>query len=85
MKTAKELFEEIGKLEEAFETIYEIIDRHTVLVKYKYSDSEKSIYMTYHLTQSFEIEGRFWLENLDLINKAINKQCEELGWISLEG
>lgn len=79
-KTAKELFEEIGKLEEAFETIYEVMDNHTVSITYKYSDSIKQIYVTYHFTQGFEIKGRFWLESIDLIKQGIHKIEEELGW-----
>ena len=78
--SAREVFEQIGKIEEAMETIYEAKDKHTVVITYKYSDSIKIIYVTYHFTQGFEIEGRFWLESIDLISKGIQKIKEELGW-----
>ena len=79
-KTADEMFEELGQKEEAFETIIEKYDgaSQVITITYKYSDSVKRITIDNIFTQKFEIEGIFWLDNLDLLYKAINKKCLEL-------
>lgn len=83
MSKADEMFEELGQKEEAFETIIEKFDgaSQVVTITYKYSDSVKRITIENIFTRKFEIEGRFWLDNLDLLYKAINEKCKELGWL----
>ena len=80
-KIPKNIIEELKK-EEAFETIIEKYDgaSEVVTITYKYSDSIKRITIENVFTQKFEIKGRFWLQNLDLLYKAINKKIEELQW-----
>ena len=71
-----------GEKEEAFETIIETYNgaSQTVTITFRYSDSVKQIIIGDSFTQKFEIKGRFWLDNLDLLYRAINMKCKELGW-----
>lgn len=78
--SAREIAQKIGEIEEAWETIYEVVGTNTVIITYKYSDSTKKIYITWHFTEKFKIEGNFWIESIDLIQKLIHKVKEELGW-----
>lgn len=85
MKTAKEMFEELGYKE----------DKHDILINYikeQIIDDEKTVYgITFNTKfNSFYTYVYGWFKNGEPFNnnlgidmkhlKAINKQIEELGW-----
>ena len=79
MKTAKDLFKELGykRLPKRYNKNMILYENENMLKNYKiiiyFSLSDKKI--------QFSPYYRYTMQEL----KAINKQCEELGWISLEG
>lgn len=79
---AKELFEELGKRENAEKTEYDVVaqgkDGFALYVTYKYQESEKSIYITNQGNSAFSLNGRFDLKNMELLFQAISKAIEEL-------
>lgn len=79
MKTAKDLFKELGykRLPKKYNKNMISYENEDMLKDYKiiiyFSLSDKKV--------QFSPYYRYSMQDL----KAINKQCEELGWISLEG
>ena len=66
MKSAKELFEELG---------FDLVETTSYMVYYYNEENEIYIWF-YNNSKTIEIVNEFTLDIL----KAINKQAEELGW-----
>lgn len=66
MKSAKELFEELG---------FDLVETTSYMVYYYNEENEIYIWF-YNNSKTIEIVNDFTLDIL----KAINKQAEELGW-----
>lgn len=92
--TAKEMFEELGfkqvlcinlNQKDGKQIIYESVigDNDTLLVKRKIHFFDDVFYANLYYfddkTETFENQGGCSID--DELLKAINKQCEELGWI----
>ena len=79
MKTAKDLFKELGykRLPKKYNKNMILYENENMLKDYKiiiyFSLTDKKI--------QFSPYYRYTMQEL----KAISKQCEEIGWISLEG
>lgn len=71
MKSAKELFEELGF--KGIESDYSLI--------YRYMGTEIDCEVHFYLTtKEYEYTVENYVINMKL-HKAIHKQCEELGWL----
>lgn len=66
MKSAKELFEELG---------FDLVETTSYMVYY-YNEEDEIYIWFYNNSKTIEIVNDFTLDIL----KAINKQAEELGW-----
>lgn len=66
MKSAKELFEELG---------FDLVETTSYMVYY-YNEEDEIYIWFYNNSKTIEIVNEFTLDIL----KAINKQAEELGW-----
>ena len=84
-QTAKEMFEAFKKKENLYDVLIEKDDRFIPYVKITFCESGCCDHQSYIEVQADDtviFDGfRCDVENLELLTKAINKQCEELGWI----
>ena len=83
MKTAKEMFEELGFIKKVYNDSFQ---KNTIQMC-KYTDTDLMILMVqidfseYEFTRWYVCDFDYILKNTDLIHKAIHQQMKELGWL----